>query len=262
MNIGASTSCFYPLETEKALNEVIKLGFKKSEIFFNTSSELEPSFVKELRKTADENGVKILSIHPFSSAIENTCIFGEYPRRFEDFIGLYRAHCHAAAILGAGPVVIHGALKQRKIPLDDDFYFERFRTLVEIGKSEGVTVCQENVKRFKSEDIEFMKKMRSALGSDFHMVFDIKQAIRAGYDPFDFLEEMKNEIVHVHLSDNNLPESDCLPPGRGSFDFSRLFNILKAADYKGDYVIEIYSKGLDVKKELAFSKNYFENLNI
>ncbi len=262
MNIGASTSCFYPLETEKALDEVIKLGFKKSEIFFNTSSELEPSFVGEMKKTADDNGVKILSIHPFSSAIENTCIFGEYQRRFDDFIGLYQAHCHAAAILGADVVVIHGALKKRKIPLDDGFYFERFKTLVEIGKSEGVTVCQENVNRFKSEDIDFMKKMRSALGSDFHMVFDIKQSIRAGHNPFDFLEEMKNEIVHVHLSDNYLPEADCLPPGRGNFDFKRVFNTLNDVGYKGDYVIEIYSKGLDVKKELAFSKSFFENLNI
>lgn len=262
MNIGASTSCFYPLETEKALGRVIDLGFKKTEIFFNTSSELEAPFVKEMKKAADENGVKVLSVHPFSSAIENTCIFGEYPRRFEDFIGLYQAHCHAAALLGAGVVVIHGALKKRKIPLDDEFYFERFRQLVELGKKEGVTVCQENVNRFKSEDIAFMKKMRAALGSDFHMVFDIKQSIRAGYEPFDFVEEMKDEIVHVHLSDNNLPDSDCLPPGRGNFDFSRLFKTLESSGYKGDYVIEIYSRGLDVENELKYSKAFFENMQI
>lgn len=259
MNIGASTSCFYPLETEKALSEVIALGFNKAEIFFNTSSELKPDFVKILRTNADENGLKVLSVHPFSSAIENTCIFGEYPRRFDDFIGLYRAHCHAAALLGAKVVVIHGARDVRKIPLPDEMYFERFRYLVNIGKEEGVTVCQENVHLFKSQHIAFMKRMRDALGSDFHMVFDVKQSIRAGYDPFEFLDEMKNEIVHVHLSDNNLPEADCLPPGKGNFDFARLFKTLSEADYKGDYVIEIYSKGLDVKQELALSKKFFDN---
>lgn len=258
MSIGASTSCFYPLETEKALCEIINIGFKKSEIFFNTSSELEVPFVKELRKTADENGMDILSVHPFSSAIENTCIFGEYPRRYGDFIGLYQKHCHAAALLGAKFVVIHGARDKRKIPLADDDYFERFLKLVEIGKTEGVKVCQENVNLFKSQHLDFMKRMRSALGSDFHMVFDIKQSIRAGYEPFDFLEEMKNEIVHVHISDNLLPEYDCLPPGRGNFDFSRLFTTLEEAGYKGDYVIEIYSKGIDVRKELEFSKAFFE----
>ena len=258
MNIGCSTSCFYPIETEKAFKEVVDLGFKKTEIFFNTSSELELPFVNNLKSVADDNGVKVLSIHPFSSALENMCIFGEYQRRYDDFIGLYQKHCHAAAILGAGVVVIHGALDKRKIPLPDELYFERFRKLVEIGKGEGVLVCQENVNKFKSQHIGFMKKMREALSSDFHMVFDVKQSIRAGYDPFEFLNEMKNEIVHVHLSDNLLPENDCVPPGRGNFDFSRLFKTLDDSGYKGDYVIEIYSRGYDVKKELALSKEFFE----
>lgn len=260
MNIGASTACFYPLETEKALQEVIDLGFKKTEIFFNTSSELEPGFVNAMKKNADENGVEVVSIHPFSSAIENMCIFGEYQRRFDDFVPLYQKHFQAAALLGAKYVVIHGARDKRKIPLDDDFYFERFSQLVELGKAEGVTVCQENVHIFKSQHIDFMKRMRAALKSDFHMVFDIKQSVRAGYNPFDFLEEMKNEIVHVHISDNLLPEADCLPPGKGNFDFKRLFNTLENAGYKGDYVIEIYSKGLDVRTELEQSKRFFDNL--
>ena len=260
MNVGASTSCFYPLETEKALSRVISLGFKKTEVFFNTSSELEPPFVKEMKREADENGVRILSVHPFSSALENNCIFGEYQRRYEDFIGLYEKHCHAAAILGAKVVVIHGALDRRKIALPDELYFERFMSLVEIGKREGVLVCQENVDRFKSQHIDFMKRMRAALGSDFHMVFDIKQAVRAGYEPFDFLEEFKNEIVHVHLSDNRLPEADCIAPGRGNFDFKRLFETFGSAGYSGDYVIEIYSKGVDVAEELKFSKSFFERL--
>ena len=90
MEIGASTSCFYPLETEKSLQKVIDLGFKSAEIFFNSSSELEPDFVMEMKKQADAAGVRILSVHPFSSALENTCIFGEYQRRYDDFIDLYK----------------------------------------------------------------------------------------------------------------------------------------------------------------------------
>ena len=260
MEIGASTSCFYPLETEKALERVIKLGFRKTEIFFNSVSELEAPFVAELKKTADASGVRILSVHPFSSALENMCIFGDYERRFNDYIGLYQQHCNAAAMLGAGVVVIHGAYEKRKIPYSDEAYFERFRKLVEIGKAEGVMVCQENVNKFKSQHIAFMKKMREALGDDFHMVFDVKQSIRAGYEPFDFLEEMKSSIVHVHLSDNLLPEKDCVPPGRGNFDFRRLFATLDSVGYNGDYVIEIYSTGYDVDKELTFSKRYFESI--
>lgn len=259
MRVGASSACFFPLETEKSLQNILDLGFKDCEVFFNTSSELEEPFVLDLKRRADEKGARILSVHPFSSALENNCIFGEYQRRYDDYVGLYRQHCHAAALLGAKVLVIHGALAVQKREISEDFYFDRFNSLVEIGKQEGIMVCQENVVRFRSQSIDFLKRMRNALGDDFHMVFDVKQSIRCGYDPFDVVDEFKNNIVHIHLSDNT-PDADCLPLGRGNFDFKRLFDTMDAVDYKGGYVIEIYSKGYDVNKELAFSKGFIEKL--
>lgn len=256
MKVGASTSCFYPLETEKALKQVTELGFPKAEIFFNAPQELEEPFVKELAEIARRGNTDIVSVHPFSSFLESSCIFGDYQRRFDDFIGIYQKTCHAAALLGASYVVIHGAVDKPKIPIPDERYFERFLKLCKIGRSEGVTVCQENVNRFKSQSIDFCRRMRDALGSDFHMVFDIKQTVRAGEDTFEFLDTFKNEICHVHISDNS-PAGDCQPPGRGTFDFGRLYSVL------GDrvsYIIEIYSRGYDVSAELAASKLYLSKI--
>lgn len=260
MNIGASTSCYYPLETELALQRVIDLGFKTAEVFFNTSSELEQPFVDDLKRRADDGGVKIVSVHPFSSNIENNCIFGEYQRRFDDYVDLYRQHCHAAATFGAEILVIHGAYAKLKRPLPAEHYFDRFAQLIEIGKQEGVKVCQENVVRFRSESLDFLKQMRDYFGDDFNMVFDVKQAIRSGYDPFEIVNEMKDSIAHVHLSDNDAKLGDCLPPGKGSFDFKRLFNILADAGYKGNYVTELYSLGYDMDEELTQSKRFFDNI--
>lgn len=259
MQVGASSSCFFPLETEKSLQNVLDLGFKANEVFFNTSSELQDSFVNDLKHRSDEKGAEIISVHPFSSALENNCIFGEYQRRYDDFVDLYRRHCHAAALLGAKVLVIHGSLAVQKRDLTDEFYFDRFGSLIEIGKQEGVMVCQENVVRYRSQSVEFLKRMRDAFGSDFHLVFDVKQAIRCGYNPFDVLDEFKKDIVHIHLSDNS-QDGDCLPPGRGSFDFKRLFDTMSGVDYKGGYVIEIYSKGYNVKEELAYSKRFLDKI--
>ncbi len=259
MRIGASTSCFYPLETEKALKKVTELGFERAEVFFNSYSELQEGFVKKLSAVVEGSETKIISVHPFSSFLESNCIFTEYQRRFEDFIEIYRQTCHAAAVLGAKYVVIHGALEKPKIHIPDERYFERFSLLCEIGKREGVAVCQENVNRFKSQRIEFCKKMRVALGDDFHLVFDVKQALRAGEDPFAFLEEFKNDIVHLHISDNG-SSGDCLPPGKGSFDFKKLKNIMDGANYNGDAVIEIYSLNYNVEKELKESKEFLKAL--
>lgn len=261
MQVGASTSCFYPLETELALQNVIDLGYDRTEVFFNTVSELEDSFVDDLKRRADDGGTRIVSVHPFSSALENNCIFGEYERRYQDYIGLYQQHCHAAARLGADILVIHGAISKSKRPLPAEHYFDRFAGLIEIGKAEGVRVCQENVVRFRSESVDFLKQMRDYIGDDFNMVFDVKQAVRSGYDPFYVVEEMKDSIVHIHLSDNG-EKGDCLPPGSGSFDFERLFRTMAENGYKGNYITELYSLGFDIKSELKRSKQYLDNITL
>jgi sugar phosphate isomerase/epimerase len=101
--------------------------------------------------------------------------------------------------------------------------------------------------------------MRSNLGEDFHLVFDVKQSVRAGENTFEFLQEFKNDIVHVHISDNS-SLGDCLPPGKGNFDFNKMKNILDDSNYSGDAIIEIYSGNYDVEKELKESKAYLEKL--
>lgn len=257
MNIGASTSCFYPLETEKSLQKVIDLGYKKTEVFFNTVSELEPSFVNAMKKQADDAGVEVLSVHPFSSNIESNWIFGEYERRFNDYIDIYEKTCHAAALLGAKVVVIHGAYEVLKRPLPAEHYFKKFQKLIEIGKKEGVMVCQENVVRFRSQSLDFLKEMRDYIGDDFHMVLDVKQAARSGYDPLVIAREMKDSIVHLHLSDNDMEnDKHCLPPGKGKFDFKELFKIIEPKSA----VIELYSLGYDMDKELALCKEFFDKM--
>ena len=160
------------------MQQVTELGFPFAEVFFNARQELRPAFVRQLAAIAGDGGTQVVSVHPFSSFMESSCIFGDYQRRFEDTIDIYKETCHAAALLGAQFVVIHGAVAQPKIPIPEERYFARFLQLVEIGRAEGVTVCQENVNRFKSQHIAFCDRMRRALGDDFHMVLDVKQALR------------------------------------------------------------------------------------
>lgn len=259
MIAGASTSCFYPLETEKALDLIGRAWFRKAEIFFNAQCELDNAFVAELNTIRRHYGLEIVSIHPFSSFMETQCIFGDYARRFHDILPLYERYFEICAQLGAKYVVLHGALKKTKMPIPDERYFERFNFLADLAKQHGVVLLQENVNLFKSESIEFLKRMREAVRSNFKLVFDVKQAIRAGQDVFEFIDTFSSDICHVHLSDNT-PERDCLPPGRGTFDIKRLKSKLLLGGYTGDYIIEIYSPGFDVEQELVRSRIFLEGI--
>ena len=49
IRIGASTANLYPLETERALDCLLELGFRELEVFLNTESEAEETFIRRLR---------------------------------------------------------------------------------------------------------------------------------------------------------------------------------------------------------------------
>lgn len=258
MAIGVSTSCFYPMPTADALRTLGTLGVKTCEIFLNAPSETTPAFARELRGIADAFGMHVASVHPFSSFAEGYMFFSEYEQRFLDMLDFYRRTFEVTSLLGAQISVIHGAKLPLKIP--EVLYIERFGALVAAGKAAGVTVAQENVNAHISESPAFLQQMRAALGADFHLVFDIKQAVRAGYDPLDFFRRFAQAVIHLHVSDHR-PEQDCIPPGTGDFDFPAFRAAVAAAGYQGDWIIELYRRGFGAPEELTQALAYLEGLN-
>lgn len=260
MNVGISTACLYPMETEKALKLLCEKDFKLFEIFFNTISELKPEFLHKLKETAEESGSRIKSIHPFTSGYESYLLFTNYERRFEDTVEFYKNYFNAANILGAEILVIHGDKKTSKTGgISDEEYYDKFARLSQVGKSFGVTLAQENVNAFRSQNPHFLKKMREYLGDTAKFVLDIKQAVRSGNDPFEVCEAMGEGMVHLHINDHN-SKHDCMLPGAGTTDYCKLFEMMKKNCYKGDAVIEVYRGNFKNAENLVASRNFINTI--
>ena len=253
--LGVSSACFYPLETEASLRKITDYRFPLCELFFNAPSELEADFVEGLRAHAAAHDLRVVSVHPFTSFTESFFLFSAYERRFIDTLPLYRRYCAVANALGAKILVIHGI--KPPYTISEAEYFRRFAVLMEIGAAYGVSVCQENVVRHRSEDPTFLWRMAKALGPDFGIVFDIKQARRANVDHRAFLEAVGDHIAHLHLSDFT-PEKDCVPPGEGRFDFPAFFADLRAIGYRGDYVIELYRDSYTSERQIHAAYDYLK----
>ncbi len=239
MALGISTACFYPVPTEEALLEVAKTRAKVTEVFFNSPSELERDFLKKLSAIKEENGIRIKSVHPFSSFAEGYLLFSHYERRFKDTRDFYKRYYEAAAYVGADVVVMHGA----KLPFDlTDMYTQRFGLMVEDAEQFGIKLAQENVVHYNAQTPKMMGAIKDALKEKFYMVLDIKQAVRAGCSPYDFVEEFSENICQIHISDYR-DDCDCVPPGEGHFDFKKFFKTVREKGYNGDYVIELYRSG-------------------
>lgn len=257
MKIGISTACLYPMETERALQTLLERGFSLFEVFFNCDGEMEPTFLDRLRRQAAAYEARFCSVHFYTAGFESMMFFSDYPRRFAESMERYRRNFSAARRLGASYAVMHGGKEQC---VEDAVYFERYHALFEAAREEGITLLLENVRLHKSASPEFIRRMRQALGPQGAAFnFDLKQAVRAGVDPFAMLEAMGEEVRNIHINDCNA-QGDCLLPGEGTFDFALLAQKLKEMQYSGDLLIEVYSNNFTQTEQLISARDFLERI--
>lgn len=244
---GISTASFYPKQTEEALALLAQRRVCATEIFFNSFCELESPFVKELAAIAKSGGVKILSIHPFTSGFEPLLLFSEYPRRTKDGFELYKMYFDSANILGAHIIVMHGDYRGHQ--QDEKRYFDVFGELMEQASRMGVLLAHENVSRCVGYTPAFFQRM-SAYLPQARYVLDTKQCVRADVRISEMMQAMAGRICHVHISDNRGEEESCLPVGKGTCNLQELLRALHVQGFYGGVLQELYRDNYAQEAEL------------
>lgn len=250
MQFGISTASFYPMPLINALQAVGQTGASVAEVFFNTFRELEPSFVRTLRQIADDTGMEVRAVHPFSSGFEPFLFFTDYEARFQDALELYRHYFEAANLIGASILVFHG--DRAESPMPEEACFERFARLQQLATEYGILLAQENVSRCKSREMGYLVRQREYLGGNMPVVFDNKQALRSGVSAEDFLRRFGENLVHVHISDHDA-NRDCLPLGEGEVSVDGLLGLLAQTGYQGGVVVELYRQLLERDEQVVQS---------
>lgn len=260
MKIGVSTGCFYPSTTDVCLEKVIQSGVKYTEVFFNTDSELNEDYLLRLKEIADKNGVQIISVHPYTSAIETFMLFSRTDYKLADSIRYYEKYFRACQILGAKYVVIHGCHTTA-----DYMTMERYagimNRLSEKAREYGVYIAQENVVKFKCGYIDNLTEFIKYADKDIKFVLDVKQTVRAGQDIWRILDLMGDRITHLHISDNN-GEDDSMLPGEGDFDFKCLFERAQEKYGVSHALIEVYEKNMHAMEQLKKSIEYLNGMSV
>lgn len=254
--VGVSTACLYPMLTEQALLELCKRGIQNVEIFINAPSELEKRFLREIKSMLEHYGVNAVSMHPFTCELETMMFFTGYSRRLGDGLEYYKKYFEAMEYLGSKIFVLHGNNSHNRCP--EEMYFGHFERFNEIASTFGVTVAQENVGRCSSGSLEFLKKMKAALGDKAKFVLDTKQAVRAGYDPYEFVNALGESICHIHISDYD-DKSDCKLVGTGKLDCRGFVSCLRKNSVNAAIILELYSSGYKSVEDLKANCDYIKS---
>lgn len=258
MNIGISTGCFFPLKTHLCLEKVARAGAKTTEIFFNTHSELDTEYVKVLKNTADKNGIKVISVHPYTSAIETFMFFSRNDYKLEDSVRYYEKYFQACNILGAEYVVFHGCFDTAGY-MTMDRYADIMNVLAGRADKYNVHISQENVVKFKCGTRDNLRFLARNTDSNLRFVLDLKQAVRAGQDVYSLMEIMTGRISHIHISDNDLSD-DSLLPGEGSFDLQYFLKKAESGYNVKNALIEVYRQNIKSEERLKKSFKYVKGL--
>lgn len=252
MKAGASTACLYPMVLEKAFLSLAQAGVKTTEIFVNSHCELTGTFKNEMLAIQNEYGIEVVSVHPFTCGIEPMMLFTAYERRVADMLDYFKRFFEYMNDFGAKYFVLHGNKNQNVI--EDKMYFDRFARLQDAADSSGVCVVQENVSRCTGGSLDFLVKMKNALGERACFVLDLKQAHRAGNDPTEMVKALGKNIKHIHFSDCG-KAGDCLKFGFGEYDNEAFFAALKEQEYSGSVILELYRNGFGEVAELSENCN-------
>lgn len=261
---GASTASFYPMELGKAFDTLLDMDCKVAELFINAEYEMGASFLTEIKKRAEANGVVISSIHPYSSVIEGILLFGTYDRRTEEGMERYKRYLEAAAVVGAKYLVIHGMRRmdlsvRNAGEISDETYFDRMGRLYEIGRNIGAFPVQENVFNHVSSGVYFISNMRKYLGESCAFALDLKQCRLSGVNIDDMMDAMGSRMKHIHISDSSRGKSNLLP-GQGVFDFNAFKKQLEHRNYTGKIVAEVYRSSYEEYSEIQDSLRFLDSI--
>lgn len=254
---------------EKAIEYVAKAGFdafdfsmfemarfdwKKNELAKSTSplsGNQYLSYVKNLRKIADDNGIICNQSH------------APFPTRCKEIRDFYDRALECTAIMGGEICIIHP--DNNKSPKENaELYFE----LLKVAKGYGVKIATENMWNWDDEKDHavpaacsspknFLRHIESVNDEDLVACLDIGHAEMKGVDTsaVEMIKTLGGHLQALHIHDNDLWHDSHQIPGSMNIDFETIVKALKEIDYKGYFTLEA-----DCYLEAFNKDNVFEGI--
>ena len=258
MQVGISTaSLFGRKTTEQALEFLAQSKIPCAEVFLESYCEYSEDFGKLLKSV--QGDISVHSVHVLTTQFEPQ-LYSVNQRAQDDSFKLLEMAMSCAQQVNAKYYTFHGGARFKKTPIKLDF--DRVGALtqkvIDTASKHGVTLAYENVHWGYYNYIGFFNEIKKRTVG-LKATLDIKQARQSDIEYKDFINEMKGDIVTVHLSDLDQNGKMCLP-GKGITDFSDLFLRLKDVGFDGALLLEVYQNDYKTFEELFSSYDYIQNL--
>ena len=258
MQLGISTSSlFLKADNDRAMELFKAWRVPVAEVFLTTFSEYDREFGKLLH---DVNGeTEVHSVHVLNTQYEPQ-LYNRHPKVRKDAYTLLERAMEAAEELHAKYYTFHGVARVKRTPyvLDYDKIGRDTALIQSVCKRHGVTLSYENVHWAYYNEPGFFTEVKRRV-PEIAATLDIKQARQSKIDYREFLNEMGESVVTLHLSDVDEEGKICLP-GKGTFDFYELFSRVRDTGADPAALIEVYPESYDRYEDLLASLDYLKEV--
>ena len=233
-----------------------RYNYKNPESIYSKSIDEIASHYENVRKTADELGIKIYQTH---GRIEG---FKNIPEEDEAMVKNAEIDCMVTKILDCPYCVMHGVTTIFMGPDCDkklmrDLNFDMFCKYLEYAKKYNIIIATEtfgDAVKFNSCDFfgnidEFIKTYNRvcAVGNNrdyFKICVDTGHSNKAtrfnnNPSPADVIRMLGGNIVCLHLNDNDTLTDQHKIPMTGTINWKDVFDALDEVGYKGVYNMEL-----------------------
>ena len=239
------------------LNFAIKNKFDYYEISPESEDfSLTPKIIKQIKKISKNNNL-FLNLHiPYFLPI-NSFI----PEISEVALKIVKKEIILANKLGVREVTIHSSDKEiprlkTTVVKNFEVLIKNLREAVKFGGKYGIKIGLENSwtsERLcrKAEDLLRVVNSVKRLG----IVFDAGHANTTGSDLLGYFRKVKNQMINMHISDNDGKFDQHALIGKGNINFKGLLKECKNSNYYGPFILEIFPR-----KDVLKGKERFLNL--
>lgn len=258
MKIGISTaSLFGRYDSVQAVEFLNNNNVETAEVFLESFCEYNKRFGKKIKKK--KGNLDIHSVHTLTTQFEPT-LFSVNEKAQKDSFKLLEDTMQCAEKIGAKYYTFHGQARLKKLPIKMNFdrMGDIANRIIDITEKHGVDIAYENVHWCYYNYIGFFEELKKRVPR-LKGTLDIKQARLSGVDYKDYINEMKNDIVTVHLSDVKEDGKMCLP-GKGMTDYHDIFSRLYDVGFDGAMLLEVYKDDFEREEELFESLEYVKEL--
>ena len=233
-----------------------KCGFTGVEFFINADSRSKlpsPKDGAEYKRALDARNMAVACV-----SCSGSLVTPALPEFTHDYTVENLCQCVDFASAVGAPLLHHTLYCRIDRPPEFkyvdayDAVIEGAQTVAKYAKKKGVKIIYEPQGWFFNGQYGFMKFYREMKSrtDNVGVCFDVGNTYWVDEEPYDLLDCLKNDIVHVHFKDYVLDGEDCgrrtfagrpikqVPIGKGQIDIRRIAKALKKFGYDGFFSVE------------------------